>query len=224
MCVCVCLFFCLFCLLLFSSDLGQSIFYTTACLLPFLTDDILSTLPYTMISTLATFPPFLHKDIIEYLSTSFLPMAICEYNYVNKCEKSDLMNLKNPILVKYIKTFLFPTKKNLFPSFPVGSTRKEGGVPAYVNLSASSMLMIAMQYTSNPGTSLWSQSLPVLEFNVNFLQLSVDTDLFLFLVYHCQLLECLMKHKQEVWKVHLLYIFNPVKPSSSHKFYYFFSN
>lgn len=32
-----------------------------------------------MISTLATFPPFLHKDIIEYLSTSFLPMAICEY-------------------------------------------------------------------------------------------------------------------------------------------------
>lgn len=33
-----------------------------------------------MISTLATFPPFLHKDIIEYLSTSFLPMAICKYD------------------------------------------------------------------------------------------------------------------------------------------------
>lgn len=33
----------------------------------------------------------------------------------------------------------------------MGSTRREGGVPAYVNLSASSMLMIAMQYTSNPG-------------------------------------------------------------------------
>ncbi|KAL6060584.1 hypothetical protein STEG23_019756 [Scotinomys teguina] len=59
-------------------DLGQSIFYTTTCLLPFLSDDVLSTLPYTMISTLATFPPFLHKDIIEYLSTSFLPMAILE--------------------------------------------------------------------------------------------------------------------------------------------------
>uniref|UniRef100_A0A8D2AME2 Unc-79 homolog, NALCN channel complex subunit n=1 Tax=Sciurus vulgaris TaxID=55149 RepID=A0A8D2AME2_SCIVU len=112
-------------------DLGQSIFYTTTCLLPFLNDDILSTLPYTMISTLATFPPFLHKDIIEYLSTSFLPMAI------------------------------------------LGSSRREG-VPAHVNLSASSMLMIAMQYTSNP-------------------------------VYHCQLLECLMKYKQEVWK-DLLYV------------------
>uniref|UniRef100_A0A8C5T3P5 Unc-79 homolog, NALCN channel complex subunit n=1 Tax=Malurus cyaneus samueli TaxID=2593467 RepID=A0A8C5T3P5_9PASS len=80
-------------------DLGQSIFYTTTCLLPFLSDDILSTLPYTMISTLATFPPFLHKDIIEYLSTSFLPMAI------------------------------------------LGSSKREG-VPAHVNLSASSMLMI----------------------------------------------------------------------------------
>uniref|UniRef100_A0A7M4END1 Unc-79 homolog, NALCN channel complex subunit n=1 Tax=Crocodylus porosus TaxID=8502 RepID=A0A7M4END1_CROPO len=89
-------------------DLGQSIFYTTTCLLPFLNDDILSTLPYTMISTLATFPPFLHKDIIEYLSTSFLPMAI------------------------------------------LGSSKREG-VPAHVNLSASSMLMIAMQYTTNPG-------------------------------------------------------------------------
>ncbi|CAI9594751.1 unnamed protein product, partial [Staurois parvus] len=88
-------------------DLGQSIFYTTACLLPFLSDDILSTLPYTMISTLATFPPFLHKDITEYLSTSFLPMAIC-------------------------------------------SRGREGNVPQHVNLSASSMLMIAMQYTSNP--------------------------------------------------------------------------
>lgn len=59
----------------------------------------------------------------------------------------------------------------------VGSARREGGVPAYINLSASSMLMIAMQYTSNP-------------------------------VYHCQLLECLMKHKQEVWKVCHNLLFN----------------
>ncbi|XP_005916776.1 protein unc-79 homolog isoform X5 [Haplochromis burtoni] len=135
-------------------DLGQSIFYTTTCLLPFLSDDILSTLPYTMISTLATFPPFLHKDIIEYLSTSFLPMAI------------------------------------------LGSSRKEGGVPAYVNLSASSMLMIAMQYTSNP-------------------------------VYHCQLLECLMKYKQEVWK-DLLYVISygpsQVKPPAVQMLFHYWPN
>ncbi|KAL7992646.1 hypothetical protein Chor_016902 [Crotalus horridus] len=134
-------------------DLGQSIFYTTTCLLPFLNDDILSTLPYTMISTLATFPPFLHKDIIEYLSTSFLPMAI------------------------------------------LGSPRREG-VPAHVNLSASSMLMIAMQYTTNP-------------------------------VYHCQLLECLMKHKQEVWK-DLLYVIaygpSQVKPPAVQMLFHYWPN
>uniref|UniRef100_UPI00358EFFB5 protein unc-79 homolog n=1 Tax=Myxine glutinosa TaxID=7769 RepID=UPI00358EFFB5 len=112
-------------------DLGQAIFYTMACLAPFLHDDILGTLPYTMVSTLATFPSFLHKDILDFLASTFLPMAI------------------------------------------FGSSRRES-VTAYVNLSAASMLMIVMQYTSNP-------------------------------VYHCQLLECLMKYKQEVWK-DLLYV------------------
>ncbi|XP_039073209.1 protein unc-79 homolog isoform X2 [Hyaena hyaena] len=106
-----------------------------------------------MISTLATFPPFLHKDIIEYLSTSFLPMAI------------------------------------------LGSSRREG-VPAHVNLSASSMLMIAMQYTSNP-------------------------------VYHCQLLECLMKYKQEVWK-DLLYVIaygpSQVKPPAVQMLFHYWPN
>ncbi|XP_078262926.1 protein unc-79 homolog isoform X3 [Rhinoraja longicauda] len=134
-------------------DLGQSIFYTTTCLLPFLSDDILSTLPYTMISTLATFPPFLHKDIIEYLSTSFLPMVI------------------------------------------LGSSKREG-VPPYVNYSASSMLMIAMQYTTNP-------------------------------VYHCQLLESLMKYKQEVWK-DLLYVIaygpSQVKPPAVQMLFHYWPN
>uniref|UniRef100_A0A3Q4GRJ4 Unc-79 homolog, NALCN channel complex subunit n=1 Tax=Neolamprologus brichardi TaxID=32507 RepID=A0A3Q4GRJ4_NEOBR len=119
-------------------DLGQSIFYTTTCLLPFLSDDILSTLPYTMISTLAC--------TFTCLSTIVL--------------------------------------------------RKEGGVPAYVNLSASSMLMIAMQYTSNP-------------------------------VYHCQLLECLMKYKQEVWK-DLLYVISygpsQVKPPAVQMLFHYWPN
>ncbi|KAF3701224.1 Protein unc-79 -like protein [Channa argus] len=78
----------------------------------------------------------------------------------------------------------------------VGSTRREAGVPAYVNLSASSMLMIAMQYTSNP-------------------------------VYHCQLLECLMKHKQEVWK-DLLYVISygpsQVKPPAVQMLFHYWPN
>lgn len=87
------------------SDLGQAIFYTTTCLLPFLSDDILSTLPYTMISTLATFPPFLHKDIIEYLSTSFLPMAICEYIWLHKCHlQSQYLSDHTVLNVLYLRS------------------------------------------------------------------------------------------------------------------------
>lgn len=53
-----------------------------------------------MISTLATFPPFLHKDIIEYLSTSFLPMAICEYNQL----------FSDPVIIKKV----LQIKQNLY--------------------------------------------------------------------------------------------------------------
>lgn len=81
----------------------------------------------------------------------------------------------------------------------VGSTRREGGVPAYVNLSASSMLMIAMQYTSNPGKPLFWSMRTNTPYTV--MLCSNGSLLYFFLVYHCQLLECLMKHKQEVWKV-----------------------
>ncbi|KAF2986245.1 hypothetical protein EK904_009773 [Melospiza melodia maxima] len=77
----------------------------------------------------------------------------------------------------------------------VGSSKREG-VPAHVNLSASSMLMIAMQYTSNP-------------------------------VYHCQLLECLMKYKQEVWK-DLLYVIaygpSQVKPPAVQMLFHYWPN
>lgn len=35
-----------------------------------------------------------------------------------------------------------------------------------------------------------------------YLHLTIN-DIFSLTVYHCQLLECLMKYKQEVWKVSL---------------------
>ncbi|XP_051868537.1 protein unc-79 homolog isoform X4 [Pristis pectinata] len=77
----------------------------------------------------------------------------------------------------------------------VGSSKREG-VPPYVNYSASSMLMIAMQYTTNP-------------------------------VYHCQLLESLMKYKQEVWK-DLLYVIaygpSQVKPPAVQMLFHYWPN
>lgn len=88
----------------------------------------------------------------------------------------------------------------------VGSTRREGGVPAYVNLSASSMLMIAMQYTTNPGKPSFRLYSKHASNSKSTLLCCVvkHFSLCFLLVYHCQLLECLMKHKQEVWKVRAL--------------------
>ncbi|KFP50641.1 Protein unc-79, partial [Cathartes aura] len=84
---------------------------------------------------------------------------------------------------------------SFLPMAILGSSKREG-VPAHVNLSASSMLMIAMQYTSNP-------------------------------VYHCQLLECLMKYKQEVWK-DLLYVIaygpSQVKPPAVQMLFHYWPN
>jgi hypothetical protein len=46
------------------------------CLVPFLEHDLLDSLPYTVASTLAIFPPTLHKDTIDLLCSSLLPMTL----------------------------------------------------------------------------------------------------------------------------------------------------
>lgn len=49
------------------------------CLVPFLEHDLLDSLPYTVASTLATFPPTLHKDTIDLLCSSLLPMTLGQH-------------------------------------------------------------------------------------------------------------------------------------------------
>jgi hypothetical protein len=46
------------------------------CLVPFLEHDLLDSLPYTVASTLAIFPPTLHKDTIDLLCSNMLPMTL----------------------------------------------------------------------------------------------------------------------------------------------------
>ena len=61
------------------SPVGQALIHTMACLTPFLPDDILETLPYTIALTLTTFPKDLQKCIIDSLCNNFLPIA-CNLN------------------------------------------------------------------------------------------------------------------------------------------------
>ena len=57
------------------SVVGQTLIQTLGCLAPFLTDDIIETLPYTITLTLTTFPRELHKCIMDTLCNSILPIA-----------------------------------------------------------------------------------------------------------------------------------------------------
>jgi len=56
--------------------LGESVLHVIGCLVPFLELEVLETLPYTVASTLASFPTSLHKDIILLLSTNVLSIHL----------------------------------------------------------------------------------------------------------------------------------------------------
>lgn len=55
--------------------IGQALIHTFGCLAPFLTDDLIDSLPYTIALTLTSFPRDLHKYIMEVLCNSLLPIA-----------------------------------------------------------------------------------------------------------------------------------------------------
>ncbi|XP_055879587.1 protein unc-79 homolog isoform X2 [Biomphalaria glabrata] len=56
--------------------LGEAVLNVLGWLVPFLEHDLLDALPYTVATTLAIFPPTLHKDTIDLLCTSLLPMTL----------------------------------------------------------------------------------------------------------------------------------------------------
>lgn len=64
------------------SPVGQALIHTMSCLTPFLSDEILETLPYTIALTLTTFPKDLQKCIIDSLCNNFLPIA-CNFNKIS---------------------------------------------------------------------------------------------------------------------------------------------
>ncbi|XP_060580761.1 protein unc-79 homolog, partial [Ruditapes philippinarum] len=57
-------------------ELGEAVLNVLGCLVPFLENDLLDSLPYTVASTLAIFPPTLHKDTIDLLCSNLLPMTL----------------------------------------------------------------------------------------------------------------------------------------------------
>jgi len=64
------------------SPVGHALIHTMTCLAPFLSDEIVESLPYTIALTLTTFPKDLQKIIIDSLCNNFLPLA-CKLNFFN---------------------------------------------------------------------------------------------------------------------------------------------
>ncbi|XP_071164350.1 protein unc-79 homolog isoform X1 [Mytilus edulis] len=57
-------------------EVGENVLKVLGCLVPFLEHDLLDSLPYTVASTLAIFPPTLHKETIDLLCSNMLPMTL----------------------------------------------------------------------------------------------------------------------------------------------------
>ena len=55
---------------------GESLVKTLECLTPFLSDELLESLPYNMALALTTFPKDLHRCIVDALCNTFLPIAL----------------------------------------------------------------------------------------------------------------------------------------------------
>lgn len=55
---------------------GEALIKTFECLCPFLTEDLLESLPYTIALALTTFPKDLHKCIVDSLCKTLLPIAL----------------------------------------------------------------------------------------------------------------------------------------------------
>jgi len=72
--------FCRYC----CTALGECILGVIGCLAPFLETDVLHSLPYTVATTLAVFPPTLHRDIVELLCANLLPVTLGTFVILHK--------------------------------------------------------------------------------------------------------------------------------------------
>ena len=57
-------------------DVAQSLLHLVACLAPFIPNDLLEQLSYTVAFSLTTFPSEVHDDIMTCLCNTLLPLSL----------------------------------------------------------------------------------------------------------------------------------------------------
>lgn len=81
-------------------DVGTELIRTFSCLAPFLSDDLLVTIPYTIAMSLSTFPNELHRQIMDALCNTFIPIV---FIYADHSAYSFMSNSISSILTLVIE-------------------------------------------------------------------------------------------------------------------------
>jgi hypothetical protein len=76
----------------FVAAMGEAIVSAFSCLVPFLEYDQLSTLPFTVSSMLPIFPDTLHKDVVDLLCGSLLPVTLANNQQSEHTHNSTFAN------------------------------------------------------------------------------------------------------------------------------------
>ncbi len=94
---------------------GESLLKTFECLCPFLSDDLLESLPYTISLSLTTFPKDLHKAIVDCLCNTILPISLYSDRSTNSFTTNSIPSIIMLVLQYANDTGKFlSTKKTIF--------------------------------------------------------------------------------------------------------------
>ena len=138
-------------------DLGEAMLNVLGCLVPFLEHDLLDSLPYTVASTLATFPPTLHKDTIDLLCSSLLPMTLGQHLQFFVCFYSPIIcaNLTGTAPAPLIPASLPPATPKTDSAPRPHPQRSTGDVRSLVGYHP-------MRHSTVAKSFLWCLVMPVL--------------------------------------------------------------
>lgn len=122
-----CLFFCV-------SEFGQALLQCLGCLLPFLENDMIDTLPYLTASTIAVLPAPLHQEIVNQLCYYVFPFTLSKY-----------------FLLIFVSVSIDIIECEFFLFIFFLARRTHEGQENYASHSVAAILMLVFQYAENSG-------------------------------------------------------------------------
>lgn len=114
------------------SAFGISVLQCLGCLLPFLDNEMIDSLPYLVAAALAVLPPSLHQEVINSLCFYILPFTISKYRVI--CTDATPCRGSDSLILFY---YLFRT------------ARRSEEEESYASQSVTSVIMLVFQHCSS---------------------------------------------------------------------------